>query len=100
MEKLFEGEYKLMEVMWEAGPVNSTRLVELGREKLAWNKSTVLIGPVATNVYLYLQPVVTVAASLLVLAEPVTPLTLAAVALILCGLALSQYRGKKSKEPA
>ena len=67
---------------------------------LAWNKSTVLIGPVATNVYLYLQPVVTVAASLLVLSEPVTPLTLAAVALILCGLALSQYRGKKSKEPA
>ena len=67
---------------------------------LAWNKSTVLIGPVATNVYLYLQPVVTVAASLLVLAEPVTPLTLAAVALILCGLALSQYRGKKSKGPA
>lgn len=62
---------------------------------LAWNKSTVLIGPVATNVYLYLQPVVTVAASLLVLSEPVTPLTLAAVALILCGLALSQYRGKK-----
>ena len=62
---------------------------------LAWNKSTVLIGPVATNVYLYLQPVVTVAASLLVLSEPITPLTLAAVALILCGLALSQYRGKK-----
>ena len=40
MEKLSEGEYKLMEVLWEAGPVNSTRLVELGREKLAWNKST------------------------------------------------------------
>ena len=34
-------------------------------------------------------------ASLLVLSEPITPLTLAAVALILCGLALSQYRGKK-----
>ena len=67
---------------------------------LAWNKATALIGPVATSVYLYLQPVVTVAASLLVLAEPVTPLTLAAVALILCGLALSQYRGKKSKQRA
>ena len=40
MEKLSEGEYRLMEVLWEAGPVNSTRLVELGREKLAWNKST------------------------------------------------------------
>ena len=40
MEKLYEGEYKLMEVLWEAGPVNSTRLVELCREKLDWNKST------------------------------------------------------------
>ena len=40
MEKLFEGEYRLMEVLWEAGPVNSTRLVELCREELGWNKST------------------------------------------------------------
>ena len=40
MEKLSEGEYRLMEVLWETGPVNSTRLVELGREKLGWNKST------------------------------------------------------------
>lgn len=40
MEKLFEGEYKLMEVLWDAGAVNSTYLVELCREKLGWNKST------------------------------------------------------------
>ena len=40
MEKLFEGEYKLMEVLWDAGAVNSTHLVELCREKLGWNKST------------------------------------------------------------
>lgn len=40
MEKLFEGEYKLMEVLWESGPVNSTRLVALCQEKLGWNKST------------------------------------------------------------
>lgn len=40
MEKLFEGEYKLMEVLWDSGAVNSTRLVELCREKLGWNKST------------------------------------------------------------
>lgn len=40
MEKLFEGEYKLMEVLWDCAPVNSTRLVELCREKLGWNKST------------------------------------------------------------
>ena len=40
MEKLFEGEYKLMEVLWDTGAVNSTHLVELCREKLGWNKST------------------------------------------------------------
>ena len=39
MEKLFEGEYKLMEVLWDAGAVNSTHLVELCRKKLGWNKS-------------------------------------------------------------
>ena len=40
MEKLFDGEYKLMEVLWEHTPVNSTRLVGLCEEKLHWNKST------------------------------------------------------------
>ena len=40
MEKLFEGEYRLMEVLWDSGPINSTRLVELCRERLGWNKST------------------------------------------------------------
>ena len=40
MDKLFEGEYKLMEVLWDSGAVNSTRLVALCREKLGWNKST------------------------------------------------------------
>lgn len=40
MEKLFEGEYRLMEVLWDCAPVNSTRLVELCRERLGWNKST------------------------------------------------------------
>ena len=40
MEKLFEGEYKLMEVLWDHAPVNSTQLVALCQEKLNWNKST------------------------------------------------------------
>ena len=40
MEKLFEGEYRLMEVLWDSGAVNSTRLVALCGEKLGWNKST------------------------------------------------------------
>lgn len=40
MEKLFDGEYRLMEVLWDQAPVNSTRLVALCRERLGWNKST------------------------------------------------------------
>lgn len=40
MEKLFDGEYRLMQVLWDSGAVNSTRLVELCGEKLGWNKST------------------------------------------------------------
>ena len=40
MEKLFEGEYKLMEVLWTSGPVNSTRLVAICKEELGWSKAT------------------------------------------------------------
>ena len=40
MEKLFDGEYRLMEVLWDNGEVNSTRLVALCGERLGWNKST------------------------------------------------------------
>ena len=40
MEKLFDAEFRLMEVLWEAEPINSTQLVHLCQEKLSWNKST------------------------------------------------------------
>ena len=40
MEKLFEGEYRGMEVLWDSGPVSSTQLVSLCGERLDWNKST------------------------------------------------------------
>ena len=40
MEKLFDGEYRLMEVLWDSGPVNSTELVHLCEQRLEWNKST------------------------------------------------------------
>ena len=59
---------------------------------LAWNRASALIGPVATNVYLYLMPVITVAASFFILGEPVTLFTLGAIVLILAGLWLSQRR--------
>lgn len=40
MEKLFDAEYRLMEVLWDVQPVNSTALVRLCQERLNWNKST------------------------------------------------------------
>ena len=40
MEKLFDAEYKLMEVLWEHAPINSTQLVAVCAEVLEWNKST------------------------------------------------------------
>ena len=40
MEKLSEGEWRLMELLWEDAPVNSTQLVARCREKLQWSKST------------------------------------------------------------
>lgn len=71
---------------------------------LAWNRAVLLIGPVATNVYIYLMPIITLAASALLLHEPVTPAALAAISLILLGLWLSQRRaapkGRGARDPA
>lgn len=64
---------------------------------LAWNRATLFIGSVATNVYLYLMPVITVIASALILQEPVTIRTLGAIILILAGLWLSQYQKKPAQ---
>ena len=64
-----------------------------------WNKALSLLGSVSTNVYLYLTPVVTLFASALILHEPVTLQALAAIALILAGLWLSQRKtGALSEE--
>lgn len=38
--KVYDAEYKFMDIVWEHAPVKSTRLVELAREKLGWKKST------------------------------------------------------------
>ena len=57
---------------------------------VAWNKAVVILGSVATNVYLYLMPVITLIASAIVLGEPVTLTAVGAIALIMLGLWLSQ----------
>ena len=38
--KVYDAEYKLMDIVWEHSPVKSSRLVELAQEKLGWKKST------------------------------------------------------------
>ena len=38
--KLFDAEYKFVSLIWENEPINSTELVRLCLEKLAWKKST------------------------------------------------------------
>lgn len=40
MEKLFDGEFRLMEILWREGPMGSTQLVRLCARDLGWNKST------------------------------------------------------------
>ena len=39
-KRLFEGEARFMEIIWDSEPVPSGKLVELCREKLGWKKST------------------------------------------------------------
>jgi BlaI family transcriptional regulator, penicillinase repressor len=38
--KLFDAEYKFINIIWDNEPINSTELVKLCLEKLGWKKST------------------------------------------------------------
>ena len=38
--KIFESEYRFCLLLWDSEPINSTRLVELCKEKLGWSKAT------------------------------------------------------------
>lgn len=38
--KLFEAEYRFMDLIWELEPVNSIKLAKLCEERLGWKKST------------------------------------------------------------
>ena len=40
MERLTDGELRLMEVLWDLAPINSTQLVAACKERLSWSKST------------------------------------------------------------
>jgi len=38
--KIFDAEYKFMELLWKSSPINSTALVKLCEAELGWKKST------------------------------------------------------------
>ena len=38
--KLYESEYRFMDLIWEAEPVRSTELAKMARERLEWKLST------------------------------------------------------------
>lgn len=59
---------------------------------VTWNYAVGVLGPVKTSVYIYMTPVVTIAASALLLREKITLVALVGVALILVGLYLSERR--------
>lgn len=80
-----------------ANPVYLGNLLFLGLVASAvcfvtWNLAVRLLGPVKTSLYTYLTPAVTVAASVLILHEPITPLMGLGAVLTLAGLLLSQRK--------
>lgn len=38
--KVFDAEYKFMNIVWEHSPIPGTKLVKLANEELGWKKST------------------------------------------------------------
>ena len=40
MEKLFDAEWRLMEIIWEFEPISAKELSVIATERFAWNKNT------------------------------------------------------------
>ena len=64
---------------------------------VTWNFAVKLLGAVKTSVYIYLVPVITVVASVLILHEPFTWLTGTGTVLTLAGLLLSESKQFKKE---
>ena len=61
---------------------------------ILWNKAFRILGVVATNNFIYLNPFVTIVAAWLFLREPISPLALLGAALITAGVVISQRPAK------
>lgn len=81
-----------------ADPVMTANIVFLGLGASAlcfvtWNLALRILGAIKTIAYIYLVPVITVAASVVILHEPLTPMVVVGVLLTCLGLVVSE-RGK------
>ncbi|MCI9074343.1 MAG: DMT family transporter [Dorea sp.] len=58
---------------------------------VTWNYAVKTLGAVKTSIYIYLVPVITIAASVIILKEPVTWISAAGTVLTIAGLFISEY---------
>lgn len=78
-------------------PVNLFNIVFLGLGASAlcfvtWNSSVKILGAVKTSVYIYMVPVITVVASIIVLSEKITGIAVFGILLTLAGLLISELK--------
>lgn len=86
-----------------ANPLNVANLLFLGLCACAicfvtWGLSVKLLGASTASAYIYLSPAITVVASALILAEPLTPLILLGIVLVLGGLILSSWKPREKRD--
>ena len=65
---------------------------------VTWNFAVKVLGAVKTSIYIYLVPVITVAASVLIIHEPFTWITGTGTVLTLAGLVISERKRSKNTE--
>jgi drug/metabolite transporter (DMT)-like permease len=65
---------------------------------VTWNYAVGVLGPVKTSVYIYVNPIVTVVTSAIILHERITVIAMAGVVLILAGLYLSERKSLTAKK--
>lgn len=65
---------------------------------VTWNTAVKMLGAIKTSIYIYLVPVITMAASALILREKITVMAAAGAVLTLSGLFFSERKGKRASE--
>lgn len=62
---------------------------------ITWNKAVQLLGAVQTSIYIYLVPVITFVASVVILDEKITLTIVMGILLTLIGLLMSEFKGRR-----